>query len=253
MNSVSLVFQSALAEAEDALQYLRENVNELHIEPKKIAAVGFSAGGHLAAALGTMGKVRPDALVLGYAAFQMPMENLDIQDLNIIDKVDGETPPTFLFTTQADSLVPAVGSMEFGLQLAKRKIPYEVHVFVYGDHGASLGTEVVSNGSTPPNRDVSSWVAMSVTFMKHIFNKDPLVPVKKEVTEYGLDMKISRLLTDEKCAALVVGMLPELKEAFDRQHSTGNISLRSLQRYSNGMFDAQKLDDLEKKLKQLND
>ena len=247
-----VVFQNALAEAEESLEYLRENAKELHIEASQIATVGFSAGGHLAAALGTMGKVRPNALVLGYAAFQMPMENLGISDLNLIERVDDKTPPTFLFATQGDRLVPAEGSLEFALRLGKQKIPYETHVFAYGDHGASLGTETVANASTPANKDVTGWVEMSVTFMKHIFNGDALIPVREEVTEYGLDMKISRLLTDEKCSHIVVQLLPELKEVYDKQQSTGTISLRSLQRYSNNMFNVNKLNELEITLQKLN-
>lgn len=246
------VFQNALSEAEEALEFLRENAEDLHIAADKIAAVGFSAGGHLAASLGTMGRVRPDALVLGYAAFRIPMENLGISTLNILDKVDDQTPPSFLFATQGDRLVPAEGSLDFSLRLAKRKIPYEIHVFSYGDHGASLGTETVANSSAPQNRDVTSWVDMSVVFLKHIFHKDALIPRREEITEYGLDMKIGRLLTDEKSLPIVMKLLPELKEAYDKQESTGMISPRSLQRYSNGMFDSEKLSALEAALKQLN-
>ena len=49
----------ALADAQAALSYLRDHAAALHIDPHRIAAVGFSAGGHLAAALGTQSHIRP--------------------------------------------------------------------------------------------------------------------------------------------------------------------------------------------------
>lgn len=248
----SEVFQHALPEAEEALKYLRTNSAELHIDPGKIAVVGFSAGGHLAAALGTIGCSRPNALILGYAGFTISMDNLGINAPALLDKVDDKTPPSFLFSTQGDRLVPAMGSLTFALKLAEQKIPYELHVFAYGDHGASLGTESVANASAPANEDVIPWVGMSVKFLKHIFNKDELIPQKPEVTEYGLDMRIKRLVTDEKSLPLVMKFLPELWEAYDQQNSTGEITPRSLQRYSNGMFDPERLAALEAALRELN-
>lgn len=246
------VFQHALPEAEEALEYLRANAAELHIDPDKIAVVGFSAGGHLAAALGTMGRTRPNALVLGYAAFSISKDDLGVDAPPLLDHVDGKTPPSFLFATQGDRLVPAKGSLNFAMKLAELETPYELHVFAYGDHGASLGTETVANASTPANEDVTPWVGMSVKFLKHIFHKDELIPKKPDVTEYGLDMRIRQLVTDEKSLPLVMKFLPELKEAYDRQNKSGEISPRSLQRYSNGMFNPEKLAALEAALKELN-
>lgn len=53
------VFDNALAEAEESLIYLHDHAEELHIDPDKIAVLGFSAGAHLTGALGTMGRIRP--------------------------------------------------------------------------------------------------------------------------------------------------------------------------------------------------
>ena len=58
------VFDNALAEAEESLIYLHDHAEELHIDPDKIAVLGFSAGAHLTGALGTMGRIRPAALLL---------------------------------------------------------------------------------------------------------------------------------------------------------------------------------------------
>src|SRR3989304_3816830 len=59
-------FPRPLNDAEEALELIRVNADEWSVDPARIAVCGFSAGGHLAAALGTMGRVRPNALILAY-------------------------------------------------------------------------------------------------------------------------------------------------------------------------------------------
>lgn len=59
-------FDQAFADAECAVKTIRQNEAEWGIMPDRVSVAGFSAGGHLAAALGTMGIERPNAMVLGY-------------------------------------------------------------------------------------------------------------------------------------------------------------------------------------------
>lgn len=59
-------FPKPLQDAEEAIALIRENAKEWGVDSEKIAACGFSAGGHLATALGTMGRIRPNALILGH-------------------------------------------------------------------------------------------------------------------------------------------------------------------------------------------
>ena len=72
------VFPTALREAAMAMRYIREKAKELAIDPDKVAATGFSAGGHLCGTLGMLYEspvvadigdpklIRPDALGLCY-------------------------------------------------------------------------------------------------------------------------------------------------------------------------------------------
>lgn len=246
------VFPNALAEAEESLAFLHQQADELHIDPEQIAVLGFSAGGHLTAALGTMGKVRPAALLLGYAVFSLPGKALGMELPDLLKKVDDRTPPSFLFATQGDRLVPAVQSMEFAARLAGQKIPYEIHVFAYGDHGASLGTPNVTAPRSQPNPDAAAWFGMALRFLQHIFRKDVLVPVPAEVTEYGLEMKIGTLLDDPVSGPVVRSILPELDAQAAKQPGCRGLSLAKLQLYSNKMFDADKLAALEQALQKLN-
>ncbi len=246
------VFTHAFAEAQEALDILHTQAEEFHIDPEQIAVLGFSAGGHLAASLGTMGRVRPAAMVLGYPALTVPGKALGMELPDLVEQVDAQTPPAFLFATQGDHLVPAVQSMQFACKLAERKIPYEVHVFAYGDHGFSMGTPNVSNATNPENQDAAAWFEMSLRFLRHTFRKDTLVPAPAEVTEYGLDMKIGRLLDDPAAAPVVQHILPELARYASEQPGCRGITVNRLQFYSNGMFDTAKLTELDKALKGLN-
>lgn len=104
----------ALQDGAAAMDYLRANAAELEIDPQQIAAVGFSAGGHLVASLGTLlpKAQRPNALVLGYAATLGAMWTVaGRQEPDLHALVDDDTPPTFLFATQGDALVPVKNSL----------------------------------------------------------------------------------------------------------------------------------------------
>ena len=71
-------FPVALRESAMAMAYIRSEADRLHIDPAKVAALGFSAGGHLCGTLGTLydrdevadiapaDRLRPDALILCY-------------------------------------------------------------------------------------------------------------------------------------------------------------------------------------------
>ena len=50
-----------------------------------------------------------------------------------------DTPPTFLFHTDADTGVPAENSVTFYLALRKAKVPAELHIYEPGAHGVGLG------------------------------------------------------------------------------------------------------------------
>ena len=55
--------------------------------------------------------------------------------------VTKETPPTFIFQTNADTTVPAENSVYYYLALRKSGIPAEMHVFEKGPHGVGLAND----------------------------------------------------------------------------------------------------------------
>ena len=249
---VEEVYTNAFAEAQEAMDYLHQNAGDLHIDPEQIAVVGFSAGGHLAASVGTMGRVRPAAMLLGYAVFSVPGKALGMELPDLLQQVDDQTPPAFLFATQGDHLVPATQSLQFATLLAERKIPYEMHIFAYGDHGFSTGSRHIANPQNPENPESAVWQGMALGFLNHIFNHDVLVPAPEEVKEFCLDMKIGTLLDTPQSAALIQQLLPELAQYVQQEPGSRGISVNDLQFYSNKMFDEEKLAALNEALVKLN-
>jgi acetyl esterase/lipase len=156
-----------LGDAQRAIRTVRFKAAEYRLMPDRIGIMGFSAGGHLAAKAGThfdAGEAgapdpidrissRPDFLILCYPVIsftnyvhQGSKRNLlgDNPDPKLVESMSNETqvtaqtPPTFLFHTNADTGVPAENSMLFYLALRKAGVPAEIHIYERGPHGVGL-------------------------------------------------------------------------------------------------------------------
>ena len=169
-------FPQPLQDAEEALQMITDNSDEWLVDENKIAVCGFSAGGHLAAALGTMGKIRPAAMILGYPCITKDICN-DVDVLRnyknvpvLDDKVDALTPPAFIFASSDDGLVPIISSIKFAEALGNNKIPYEMHVFSEGGHGFATADYVTCDGlyEIAP----AQWIPLCKAWLYKLFNKN---------------------------------------------------------------------------------
>ncbi len=132
-------FEMPLADVNEAMEIIHANAEEWGVNKEKIASIGFSAGGHLCAALATMGKIRPNASVLIYPCIlesigkvlAFPVPSLD-------EKVDENTPATFITASREDTCVPIKNSLAYATALEMAGIPFEIHIFEKGYHGYSL-------------------------------------------------------------------------------------------------------------------
>jgi acetyl esterase/lipase len=169
-----------IGDAQRAIRTVRSRATELGLAADRIGMMGFSAGGHLTATAGThfdkgnpsagdpIDRVssRPDFLILAYPVISFDPaithggsvrnllgENPDralIDELSNDLRVTPETPPTFLFHTNADTGVVPEHSIRFYMALRRAKVPVELHIFENGPHGVglALGDPALSAWST---------------------------------------------------------------------------------------------------------
>lgn len=91
------------------------------------------------------------------------------QDLTYVSParlVDSDTPPTFIWTTAGDNLVPCEHSTIYATSLAKKGVPFELHVFQDGDHGMALCDEASAGCPGNMNADAAKWVELCQVWLK---------------------------------------------------------------------------------------
>lgn len=188
-------YPTALREAVMAMLYIRENAGRFSLEPSMIAALGFSAGGHLLgtlAALAEKGSAddilklkkdispRPDAVIYAYpvittgeGAHRLSAENISGGDervmsfLSIEKHITPDAPPAFIWHTWEDATVPVKNSLLLAEAYERAGVPFSLHIFERGRHGLSTGdTAVYPVGEVPPHSaDMESWLDMSAVWL----------------------------------------------------------------------------------------
>ncbi len=113
----------------------------------------------------------PTHLGLGYAATLGAMWTVaGRQEPDLHALVDDDNPPTFLFATQGDALVPVKNSLVFADALADHSIPFALHIFPTGAHGISLATACTSGPeASRVNPATAQWLPMSVDFLQKLW------------------------------------------------------------------------------------
>lgn len=175
-----------LMDATRAMRIIRSRSAEWSINPEHIGIWGFSAGGHLAATLGThfdLGiadssdpieriSCKPNFMILAYPVITMdnkytsarsrenvigkdPSDKL-IDELSVEKHVSSSTPATFIFTTDEDKSVPSENSVFFYLALRKAGVPAELHIYRTGKHGLNLAQQFPLLKSWPDL--LESWI-----------------------------------------------------------------------------------------------
>lgn len=165
------VFPTPLNDAVQALTLIREKSAEWCTDPAKIAVCGFSAGGHLAAAVSTMSDVKPNACILGYPCILQDIGEVLANPVPSLNEfVTDKTPPTFIVSATDDGLVPIKHSIEYAKALGENGVSYEMHIFSRGGHGFSTSTSVVSSGEHLEFvKNTKIWMEMCLVWLEDVF------------------------------------------------------------------------------------
>jgi acetyl esterase/lipase len=162
---------AALEDAQRAVGLVRAHAAEWHIDPKRVGVLGFSAGGHLAAALSThydkrlypsqdaadSQSCRPDFAIVIYPGYLADTHE------SFLDKLDlrptANTPPTFLVQAEDDP-VHVENAVTWFLALKAVNVPAELHLYAKGGHGYGLRPQA--------DLPVTTWPATAATWLKAI-------------------------------------------------------------------------------------
>lgn len=179
-------FPCAQLDALRAMKIIRSRAAEFRVKPDQIAAMGFSAGGHLAACAGIMHDQfdekcgdeadnvsgRPDALILCYPVTSVTETYFELNrplgkntpyclaDGSPIDPckmVTCNTPPTYIWHTATDQVVLVNSSMEFAREMWHCGNICDLHVFPCGPHGQGLCLGIP---------DASMWPQQAAVFLQ---------------------------------------------------------------------------------------
>ena len=140
----------ALEDAQRTLRLVRRHAAEWHVDPHKIGVLGFSAGGHLVAAMSThfidrvyaavdaadSESCRPDFAVALYPGhLSLDPDSLELNpDLHVTH----ETPPTFLLQNENDPVDRVENSLVYYAALKRAGVPVEFHSYAQGGHAFGL-------------------------------------------------------------------------------------------------------------------
>ena len=191
-------FPAQLREAAASMEIIYANADAWSIDPQKIAIMGFSAGGHLAAHYSNaydcpeVREVFPDSKpvqgsILGYPVISAealcvhmgsfrnltgetdPFQQAFINKYSCHLLVSDKTPPAFIWHTAADTVVPVVNSLLYAEKLAEQKIPFSLHIYPYGPHGLAT-VDGQTNATLAPGVEMArTWLPELKAWLNDLF------------------------------------------------------------------------------------
>lgn len=184
-----------LREVAAAMEMIYENADAWNCDTSRIAIMGFSAGGHLAAhyancyATPAVREVFPESKGVQACILCYPVINAAIQyrhagtfrnlsgheypltaqeeELFSVDRhVTAQTPPTFIWHTAADRLVSVSNSLLYAQALAAHDVPFALHVYPAGGHGLATADGETNGELTGPVLLTRQWIPSALSWLQ---------------------------------------------------------------------------------------
>ncbi len=190
-------FPTQIREVAAAVELIYKNAEEWNCDTEKIAIMGFSAGGHLAAHYSTMfdckevREVFPESKSVNASVLCYPVINANARTahmgsfINLLghqpetkeeeeyfscDKQVREiTPPAYIWHTAEDGCVPVKNSLLYAGALAEKGVPFELHIFPFGGHGLSTCDSQTIDDMMPVFEYNSAWLTDLKKWLNLIF------------------------------------------------------------------------------------
>jgi acetyl esterase/lipase len=177
--------QTALQDAQRTLGLVRQSAAQWHVDPHKVGVIGFSAGGHLVAAVSTHFEqrtyapvdaadklsCRPDFAIALYPGHLWGHEDEDHATRDETDlklrpdiTVRADSPPTFLLQAEDDHVDGVEQSLAYYVALQKVGVPTEMHLYAQGGHAFGLRQSNLPIAQWP--RLVETWLGTIGMFSK---------------------------------------------------------------------------------------
>jgi acetyl esterase/lipase len=160
-----------LLDIQRAVRTVRAMADKWQVDPSRVGVLGFSAGGHLCASVSNLfddgnptaadpfdrPSCRPDVSIPTYPVITLsqpymhkgsrdnllgPGASQDLAvSLSMETRVTPRTPPTFIFHTVEDAVVPIENALSYAMALRTAGVPFELHAYERGRHGVGLASD----------------------------------------------------------------------------------------------------------------
>lgn len=189
-------FPSQLREVAAVMELIYENGDNWHCDTERVAILGFSAGGHLAAHYSTcydipeVREVFPEskpvqASVLCYPVISaepavthlgscqnlLGVEKLtpeQVEAFSCHKRVTEKTPPAFLWHTAQDDAVPVANTLLYAQALARYQIPFAVRIYPFGWHGLATVDDLTNDNLPPKIAAAHQWLPDAKAWLKDV-------------------------------------------------------------------------------------
>ena len=188
-------FPQQIREVAAAVDLIHRNAESWNCDENHVAIMGFSAGGHLAAHYSTsfdcqeVRSVFPESYPVAASILCYPVITADpaYTHMESIENISGhkpftpedvkrfscellvteQTPPAYIWHTTEDQCVPIHNSLLYARALSEKNIPFEFHVFPFGEHGLATCDEQTSDDEiTARIAHCKKWIEESQQWLK---------------------------------------------------------------------------------------